>query len=221
MRILLVEDNEILGDGLYQGLKQHGYTVDWLKDGLAANYALEHESFDVVVLDLGLPKRSGIDVLKQMRQHDDNTPVLILTARDTIEDQIQGLEVGADHYIIKPVDLKVLVAKIVAVHRRSQNRTESNLEIGQLTLDPLGHVVMVKGKAVTFNRREFALLHKLMLQPERVVKRELLLQTLYGWDEEIDSNALEVHIYHLRRKLKEVAEIKTVRGVGYMIQEQT
>ena len=217
MRILLVEDDELLGDGVRTGLIQYGYTVDWVKDGQSALSAMLHESFDMVVLDLGLPKKSGIDVLKSVRAKNITTPVVILTARELVEDRIKGLDAGADDYLVKPFDLNELTARIRALQRRSTARAETKISFADITLDPASHTVFIKDEAINISRREFALLQKLLENTGRVLSREQLTQTLYGWSDDIDSNALEVHIHNLRKKFG-TDLIRTIRGVGYMVE---
>jgi len=216
MRILLVEDDELLGDGLRTGLAQYGYTVDWLKDGASADQALRTEHFDIVVLDLGLPRLSGIEVLQNFRGRGQTTPVIILTARESIEDRIKGLDSGADDYLIKPFDLDELCARLRALQRRFNARTESTLSHGNVVLDPASHIVKMDGEVVNVSRREFALLNKLLENVGRVLSRENLAQSLYGWGEDVDSNALEVHVHNLRKKFGQDF-ILTIRGIGYMI----
>jgi two-component system response regulator QseB len=216
MRILLVEDDELLGDGLRTGLIQYGYTVDWLKDGLTADQALRTENFDVVVLDLGLPKLTGITVLQQLRSRGQTTPVLILTARESIEDRVKGLDSGADDYLTKPFDLDELCARMRALQRRSTTRAEPTLIHENIVLDPAAHSVKFHGELINVSRREFALLEKLLENAGRVLSREHLAQSLYGWGEDVDSNALEVHIHNLRKKFGQDF-IHTIRGIGYMI----
>ena len=219
MRILLVEDDPQLGDGLMIGLRQSGFAVDWMKDGQAADLALQTEScetFDLVVLDLGLPKRSGMEVLTRARARGVTTPVLVLTARDATGDKIAGLDAGADDYLVKPIDLDELAARIRALLRRSSGRAEPLVVHGDLVLNPAARSVTLLGQAVELSSREFSLLHLLLENVGRVLTRSQLEQSLYGWSEEPDSNALEVHIHHLRKKLGSHL-IKTLRGVGYMV----
>ncbi|HEX8962272.1 MAG TPA: response regulator transcription factor [Rhodocyclaceae bacterium] len=216
MRILLIEDDPVLGDGLAAGLRQSGFAVDWLKDGESALAALQSERFDLAVLDLGLPRLSGMEVLKRLRARGDATPVLILTARDATNDKIAGLDGGADDYLVKPVDLDELAARIRALLRRSSGRAEPVLRHGAVTLDPAGHWVELDGARIELSAREFAVLHALLANAGRVMTRAQLEQSIYGWSEEPDSNALEVHIHHLRRKFG-ADFIKTLRGVGYTI----
>jgi two-component system response regulator QseB len=220
MRVLLVEDDELLGDGVSAGLKQYGYTIDWLKDGLSAEQALRTESFDAIILDIGLPKKTGLELLESIRSHGNVTPVLILTARETVEDRIKGLDCGADDYLVKPFDLDELCARLRALQRRLSSRAIPLIEHGGITLDPASHAVSLNGEEVALSRREFALLHKLLENAGRVLSREYLTQTLYGWDDDVDSNALEVHIHNLRKKFGSKF-IKTIRGVGYMATDTT
>jgi DNA-binding response OmpR family regulator len=216
MRLLLVEDDPQLGDGLTVGLRQAGFAVDWVKDGLAADQALATETFDLLVLDLGLPKLEGMEVLKRLRGRGQALPVLILTARDATADKIAGLDSGADDYLVKPIDLDELAARIRALVRRAAGRAEPVLRHGTVTLEPASRRVAVADSAVELSAREFAVLHALMENAGRVMSRSQLESSIYGWRDEPDSNALEVHIHHLRKKLG-TDFIKTLRGVGYMI----
>lgn len=219
MRILLVEDDELLGDGLQIGLIQDGNAVDWVKDGAVADSVLATEKFDVVILDIGLPKKSGLDVLKTLRQNGNTTPVLILTARDSIEDRVKGLDLGADDYLTKPFDLEEVMARLRALSRRSVGRASPTIKYRNIELDPAAHSVKVDDEPIKLSRREFALLHTLLSSPGKVISRNQMIESLYGWDEEIDSNALEVHIHHLRKKFGNDL-IKTIRGVGYIVQKE-
>jgi two-component system response regulator QseB len=216
MRVLLVEDDELLGDGLRSGLVQYGYAVDWLKDGLSADQALKTENFDLVVLDLGLPKMTGIAVIQNLRARGQTMPVLILTARESVEDRVKGLDSGADDYLTKPFDLDELCARLRALQRRFSSRADPLLVHEQISLDPASHTVTLHGETINVSRREFALLHKLLENSGRVLSREHLTQSLYGWGEDVDSNALEVHIHNLRKKFGQTF-IRTIRGIGYMI----
>ncbi|HBD7135368.1 TPA: response regulator [Legionella pneumophila] len=218
MRLLLVEDDELLGDAVKAGLTQFGYVVDWLKDGEAARAALKSESFELIILDLGLPKLSGLSLLQNIRHDGNSTPVIILTARESIEDRVKGLDSGADDYLIKPFDLNELSARIRALVRRSQGRADSVLQYKNITLDPAAHSVFVDDVLVNVPRREFALLQKLLENSGQVLSREQLMQSIYGWEEDLDSNALEVHIHNLRKKLN-ANFIRTIRGVGYMAEK--
>jgi two-component system, OmpR family, response regulator QseB len=216
MRILLVEDDPELGDGLTVGLRQEGLAVDWLKDGNSADQALQSESFDLVVLDLGLPRLSGMEVLTRARSRGQTMPVLILTARDATGEKVAGLDAGADDYLVKPINLDELSARIRALARRSAGRSVPLLIHGNITLDPAARSVMLSGQAVELSGREFSLLQVLLENAGRVLSRTHLEQSLYGWRDEPDSNALEVHIHHLRKKLGSEL-IRTLRGVGYTI----
>ena len=216
MRILLVEDDPELGDGLAIGLRQAGFAVDWLRDGHAADLALRDEGFDLVVLDLGLPRLSGMEVLKRARDRGQSLPILILTARDATGDKVSGLDAGADDYLVKPIDLDELSARIRALTRRSAGRAAPLLVHGELAIDLAAHRVTLAGQAVELSGREFSLLHMLLENAGRVLTRSQLEQSLYGWHDEPDSNALEVHIHHLRKKLGSDL-IRTLRGVGYTI----
>jgi two-component system OmpR family response regulator/two-component system response regulator QseB len=215
MRILLVEDDRLLGDGLRAGLADTGFAVDWVRDGEAAVAALAAESFAAVVLDLGLPKRDGLSVLQWLRDRRDATPVLILSARDQLEDRVRGLDRGADDYVLKPFDLDEVAARLRALVRRAHGRPEPVLTLGEIELDPAARSVTRAGAPVELTPREFDLLHLLLENAGRVLTRRTLEEQLYTWQDAVDSNALEVHIHHLRRKLGN-GLIRTVRGVGYM-----
>ena len=219
MRLLLVEDDLHLGEAVKAGLTQQGFLVDWLTDGLSAKTAVKTESFDLILLDLSLPKLSGLEVLKSLRASGNKTPVLVLTARDTVEDKILGLDSGADDYLPKPFDLFELGARVRALVRRSQGRAEALIHYRNLTLNPFAHEVLLDNKLVTLPRREFTLLQILLENVGQVLSRDKLTQALYGWDQEIDSNTLEVHIYNLRKKL-DAYYIRTIRGVGYIIEKE-
>lgn len=216
MRILLVEDDELLGDGLCTALQRDGHAVDWLRDGEHARQAASgEEAWDLVLLDLGLPRRDGMDVLRVLRRRSD-VPVLILTARDRIEDRVEGLDAGADDYLVKPFEIAELKARVRAVSRRRQGRATSVLQHGDLVLQPQAQEAIWCGQHVDLTRREFALLSALVENAGRVLPRERLEQALYGWNEDVESNALEVHVHNLRRKLA-TGFIRTVRGVGYVV----
>ena len=218
MRLLLVEDDELLGDAVKTGLNQFDYIVEWLKDGESAKAALRTDSFELIILDLGLPKLSGLRLLQIIRGMGDTTPVLILTARESIENRIQGLDSGADDYMIKPFDLNELVARIRALIRRSQGRADTVIQYKNIILDPAAHTVTLDNEPVNVPRREFALLQKLLENSGHALSREQLMQSIYGWEEDVDSNALEVHIHNLRKKLNDNF-IRTIRGVGYMAEK--
>ncbi|MDT9000720.1 winged helix-turn-helix domain-containing protein [Paucibacter sp. APW11] len=216
MRILLAEDDAQLGAGLQAGLRQLGFQVDWVRDGLAAQRELCSEPYAAAVLDLGLPRRDGIDVLADVRRAGQRLPILVLTARDAIADRIRGLDRGADDYVLKPVDIDELAARLRALVRRAHGQPQERLCIGDVELDPAGRRVRQQGLEVPLAAREFDLLQLLMLNAGRVMTRDQLEQQLYSWGKELDSNAIEVHVHHLRRKLG-AALIKTVRGVGYLL----
>lgn len=215
MRILLVEDDLSLGEGMSVALKREGFTIDWLTDGVQAMQALASESFDLVVLDLGLPRMDGMQVLQRVREQRIDIPVLVLTARDSIEDRVNGLDAGADDYVVKPFDLVEIIARIRAIVRRSKGRAVSTIVHGDITIEPDSMRVLYAGKPVTLTRKEFVLLSELVSRPSHVFTRDALVQALYGWGEEVESNALEVHIHHLRKKFYSTL-IRTVRGVGYV-----
>lgn len=220
MRILLAEDDPLLGDGLRAGLRQLGFRVDWVRDGDAAERELRAEPYAAAVLDLGLPRRDGMDVLASIRRAGISVPVLVLTARDAVPDRIQGLDRGADDYVVKPVDLNELAARLRALVRRAHGQPQECLTAQDVVLDPAARSVLRAGSAVTLAAREFDLLHALMLNAGRVLSREQLEQHLYSWGREIESNAVEVHIHHLRRKLGNTL-IQTVRGVGYIVARES
>jgi DNA-binding response OmpR family regulator len=216
MRVLVVEDDALLGDAIQAGLKQAGFAVDWVKDGIAATHALETEAYAVAVLDLGLPRLSGLEVLQTLRARRDQTPVLILTARDSVEDRIKGLDAGADDYVVKPFDMGELAARLRALARRAGGESAPSLRNGELVLDPAAHSVTYQAQPVDISAKEFALLHALMRNTGRALTRAQLEAQLYAWGEEIESNTVEVHIHHLRRKLSPTL-IQTIRSVGYMM----
>ncbi|MEJ6004660.1 winged helix-turn-helix domain-containing protein [Paucibacter sp. AS339] len=222
MRILLAEDDALLGDGLRAGLRQQGFVVDWVRDGLAAERELRAETarYAAAVLDLGLPLKDGLDVLAGLRRDQITLPVLVLTARDAVPDRIRGLDLGADDYVIKPIDLHELGARLRALVRRAHGQAQELLRAQDVVLDPAARTVRRGDTPITLSTREFDLLQVLMLAAGRVLSREQLEQQLYSWGQEVDSNAIEVHVHHLRRKLG--AElIQTIRGVGYLLLRET
>jgi len=216
MRILLAEDDPLLGDGLRAGLRQLGFLVDWVRDGEAAERELRAQPYSAAVLDLGLPHKDGMDVLANVRRARLKVPVLVLTARDALPDRIRGLDLGADDYVLKPVDLHELAARLRALVRRAHGQPQGCLTIQDVVLDPAARTVTRAGAAVALSAREFDLLHALLLNAGRVLTREQLEQHLYSWGQEVESNAIEVHVHHLRRKLGG-GLIQTVRGVGYVL----
>ncbi|HJW24630.1 MAG TPA: response regulator transcription factor [Rhodocyclaceae bacterium] len=216
MRLLLVEDDPMIGASVQQGLRQEGYTVDWVRDGAAAEHAAANGVYELVLLDLGLPRKAGLDVLAHLRRQGNAVPVLVITARDAVADRVKGLDAGADDYLVKPFDLDELSARIRALLRRQGGRATPAIEHGPLRLDPVTHEVTLDGNPVNLSGREFALLHALLAEPGVPLSRAQLEDRLYGWDEEVESNAVEVHIHSLRKKLG--AEwIRNVRGVGYLV----
>jgi two-component system OmpR family response regulator/two-component system response regulator QseB len=216
MRILVVEDDPLLGDGLQAGLRQRGFDVDWLKDGVAAELAIRGEPYKAVVLDLGLPRLDGLDLLRRERTKGSSIPILVLTARDAIGDRVKGFDTGADDYVVKPVDLDELAARLRALIRRAQGEAAPVLTIGALRLDPAARSVTFRGERVELQAKEFNLLHEFMANAGRVLTRSDIEDRLYAYGDEIESNAVEVHVHHLRRKLAP-ALIRTVRGVGYVM----
>ncbi|MES9850323.1 MAG: response regulator [Candidatus Thiodiazotropha sp. L084R] len=219
MRILIAEDDQHLGEGLSLGLKQLGHTVDWVVDGSAAEQALFSENIDALVLDLGLPKQDGLQLLKKLRSKGDDLPVLVLTARDTINDRINGLDTGADDYLVKPFDLMELDARLRAICRRREGRSAPVISINDITIDLASRSLLKCGEEIQLGASEFSILESLLTHQGRIMSRQALEESLYGWEEGVVSNAIEVHIHHLRKKLGKDL-IKTVRGVGYMIQKQ-
>lgn len=220
MRILLAEDDPLLGDGLRAGLRQLGFQVDWVRDGEAAERELRAQEYTAAVLDLGLPRRDGLDVLGSIRRARVTTPVLVLTARDTVSERIHGLDLGADDYVIKPVDLNELAARLRALVRRAYGQPQECLRAQDVVLDPASRTVRQDNVLVTLSTREFDLLQAFMLAAGRVLSRDQLEQQLYSWGQEVDSNAIEVHVHNLRRKLGNKL-IHTVRGVGYILVRDT
>ena len=216
MRVLIAEDDPLLGDALQAGLRQRGFDADWVRDGVAAELALAADPFVAVVLDLGLPRRDGLQVLSKVRARGVKLPVLVLTARDAVADRVKGFDTGADDYVVKPVDLDELAARLRALIRRSRGDPAPVLEIGGLRVDPAARTVSYRGRTVLLQAREFNLLQEFMLNAGRVLSREQIEGRLYAWGEEIESNAVEVHVHHLRRKLAPEL-IRTVRGVGYVM----
>jgi two-component system response regulator QseB len=219
MRLLLIEDDTALGEGIHQALVREGYTVDWLKDGASALHALLSESFDLAILDLGLPRLDGLSVLRSLRDSGSALPILVLTARDATQDRIAGLDAGADDYLVKPFDVSELKARLRALLRRSAGRARVLIEHAGICLDPSSQQVTYQRAPVALTPKEYQLLHELLSPPGRVLTRDRLTQLLYGWNEEAESNTLEVHIHNLRKKFSSEL-IRTVRGVGYLVEER-
>src|SRR4026209_463804 len=216
MRVLLIEYDPMIGRAVAAGLQEGGYTVDWVRDGVEAKLALAHRLYDLALLDLGLPRVDGLEVLKGLRRVDSSLPVMLITARDAVADRVAGLDNGADDYLVKPFDLDELLARARAVGRRQSGRPAPDTACGALTIDPVRREVTFRGAQVELSAREFAVLEALMKEPGAVVSREKLEDAVYGRGEEVGSNSIEVHLHHLRRKL-EPELIRNVRGVGYRI----
>ena len=219
MRILIVEDDPMIGASIRTGLRQDGYTADWARNGNSAELAVATNEYDAILLDLGLPGRSGLELLTQWRRKRNTVPILIITARDSVEDRIAGLDTGAEDYLVKPFALNELAARLRALLRRRSGRATPVIEHGPLQLDPATHEVRLNGNPIKLSGREFALLHALLQAPGVPLSRSQLEDRLYGWEEEIGSNAVEVHIHALRRKIGSEL-IRNVRGVGYMVPRQ-
>ena len=218
MRILLIEDDPQIGDGLHHGLSKHGFTVDWFQNGKHGKDALSLAPYDAVVLDLGLPQIDGMSILADWRQHQLDTPVLILTARDALPDRLAGLNSGADDYLCKPFALDEVVARLLALVRRSKGRAIAHLNYGNLSLDTIAKTVTLHGNPLTLTQREYLLLELMLSQPKHILSRAQMEDKLYGWDQEVESNAIEVHIHNLRKKIGKNFII-TKRGLGYQIGE--
>jgi two-component system response regulator QseB len=216
MRVLLTEDDVMIGEAVQRGLRQLGFAVDWVRDGAAAAQALAVEPYEALLLDLGLPRKSGLALLAELRQHGSTIPVVVLTARDAVSDRVAGLDAGADDYLVKPFELPELAARIRAVARRHAGRASPQLAHLGVTLDPARREVTRDGEPVQLAAREFEVLHALMEHPGRVLSRAQLEERLYGWGEEVESNVVEVYVHALRRKLG-AGFIRTVRGTGYRL----
>lgn len=216
MRLLLAEDDIMLGEALQEALMKQGFVVDWMKDGHSALHALQSEHFDLAILDLGLPRRDGMEVLAELRRQGSEMPVLILTARDALESRVAGLDAGADDYLLKPFDMAELSARLRALLRRRTGRAQARLVHGDIELDPASQQVLWRGEIIALPRREYMLLKELLEHAGEVLTRDRLESSLYGWMDEVESNSLEVHVHHLRKKFHPDL-IRTLRGVGYMI----
>jgi two-component system, OmpR family, response regulator QseB len=219
MRILVVEDDRMIAKALDRALRQEGYAVDGVADGKSAAEALRTSTFDLVLLDLGLPLRDGLEVLRELRGRGDSTPVIIVTARDDVQNRIAGLDGGADDYIVKPFDLDEVAARMRSVLRRAAGRAETRIRHRDITLDPITHAVERDGEPVLLSAHEFSVLEALLQRPGSVLSRAQLEDRLYGWGESVESNAVEVYVHGLRRKLGSDV-IRTLRGVGYFVQKE-
>jgi len=220
MRVLLAEDDLTLGSGLKAGLAQHGFQVDWVRDGIAAEREMLTQVHEAVILDMGLPRQLGLTCLQKIRQKKINTPVLILTAQDALKSRVEGLDAGADDYLVKPVDLLELAARLRALVRRSHGEVQSILKINDIHLNTTTHIVTLKNQPIDLSSREFDLLMTFMMHAGRVLTREQLEKHLYSWGSEVSSNAIEVHVYHLRKKFGNDI-IQTIRGVGYVMNKSS
>ncbi|MBI1424147.1 MAG: response regulator [Gammaproteobacteria bacterium] len=216
MRLLLVEDDTMIGESIEEELREQGYAVDWVRDGTAAELALQTHDYDLVLLDLGLPRKQGLEVLTGYRRRGGETPVVIITARDAVDDRVKGLDAGSDDYLVKPFDLEELNARVRALLRRRVGRANPEIRYHELVLNPATHEVHYRGQLLNLSSREFAVLHALMDPPGEVVPRKRLEEKLYSWGEEVESNTLDVFIHHLRKKL-DADLIRTVRGVGFKL----
>lgn len=216
MRILLIEDDSLIGDGLKVGLMKLGFSVDWFMSGEAGFQALSAAPWDAVVLDLSLPERDGLEILRQWREQGADVPVLILTARDALDQRVQGLQLGADDYLCKPFALSEVAARLQALIRRRHGQLQPELKHGKVVMSPGSHNVWIDGEAISLKSRELALLELFLRNPGRVLTRSQLEEKLYNWDDDVSSNAVEVHIHHLRKKLG-TTFIRTVHGVGYTL----
>lgn len=218
MRILLIEDDAMIGESLVESLVAEHYATDWVRDGHAAELALHHDIYDLILLDLGLPRKQGLELLRDYRKRNGRVPVLIITARDSTEDRVTGLDGGADDYLIKPFSREELLARMRALLRRASGQATPEISYGDIVLNPITHQVYFGGQLLDFSAREFSLLHALMSPPGAVVSRETLLDKLYSWGEEVESNTIEVYIHQLRKKIG-TQTIRTIRGVGYALAE--
>ena len=216
MRILLVEDDRMIGDSICKALRMAQFTVDWTRDGISAELALEHHNHSLLLLDLGLPRKSGIDILRKMRKRANAIPVIILTARDAVQDKVQGLNAGADDYVVKPFDLDELIARIHALLRRNAGRAETEIVYGDISMDIAGHRAKFRGNPLELSAKEFQILFALLERPGAIISRDRFEEMLYGWGEEIESNIVDVYIHRLRKKIGSNM-IVTVRGVGFKL----
>lgn len=216
MRLLLAEDDSMIGESITEALISENYAVDWVRDGHAAELALDNGVYDLLLLDLGLPKKQGLKILSDFRKRGGMLPILVITARDSTTNRVEGLDAGADDYLVKPFELNELFARVRALLRRHTGRANPLIIYGDLTLNPASHEVIFRNQPLIMSAKEFGLLHALLVQPERVLSLSQLEEKLYGWDQEVDSNTIEVYIHHLRKKLGNDF-IRNVRGVGYKV----
>jgi two-component system OmpR family response regulator len=219
MRVLLVEDDRMVGEAIESALQDATYAVDWVRDGLAALIAIESQNYDLMLLDLGLPKKDGMNVLNTIRAAGNLVPLLIITARDAVEDRIKGLDAGADDYVLKPFEMAELLARMRAVLRRKGGAAGPIMSNGLISLDPTSREAVINGDAIRLSAREFSLLYTLMIRPGAILSRSDLEDRVYGWNEEVESNAIEFLIHALRKKLGN-SSIKNVRGVGWMVSKE-
>jgi DNA-binding response OmpR family regulator len=219
VRILLVEDDALLGNGVYAGLRRDNNSVDWFKNGETALSSIAETQYDCVILDIGLPKMSGLDVLRQLRDSNNSVPVLILTAQDAISDRVEGLDAGADDYLVKPFEFAELCARLRALTRRARGIASESIQYKNININTAAYTVDYNGNTITLSRREFTLLVEMITNQGRVLSKQHLEQKLYSWGDEIESNTIEVYIHHLRKKLY-TELIKTVRGIGYIVAKE-
>jgi len=218
MRLLLIEDDQDLAEAIIAALQQKKFIIDWLQEGKTTQHFSYDENYDLIILDLGLPKVSGIEVLKSIRQTKNKTPIIILTAQDSTDECISALNLGADDYMSKPFDLNELIARIRALTRRSLGRAESQIRYKNIVLDPISHQIHIDQTLIYLPRREYTLLQKFLENQGKVLSREQLMSSIYTWDEEVDSNTLEVHIHNLRKKFGNL-NLRTIRGIGYILEK--
>jgi two-component system OmpR family response regulator len=222
MRILIVEDEPVLADGLTRSLRHADYAVDTSGTGTEADHVLATQTYDLVILDLGLPELDGFEILRRLRHRGSRVPVLVLTARDALEDRVKGLDLGADDYLTKPFELAELEARVRALIRRGHSGGGSLLSHGALSVDTTGRRALLHGEPLQLSARELGVLEVLMLRTGRVVNKEQLAEQLYGWDEEVGANAIEVYVHRLRRKLEPAGvKIRTIRGLGYLLEKSS
>jgi DNA-binding response OmpR family regulator len=221
MRILLVEDDKILGDAMHRSLEQAGYAVDWARNGKDADLVLGDQIYDLALLDLGLPKLDGFEVLRRLRNRKSNLPVLIVTARESLDDRVKGFDLGADDYILKPFDMPELLARVRAQLRRAQSMPTTKVMYGPLIYDMSDRLIRINGEPMALSARELDILETMLLKVGKVITKEQLVEKLCNWDEELGNNAIEVYVHRLRKKLQPLGvDISTVRGLGYMLDKR-